>query len=223
MIKKSLLTAMSAVFICLTTQGMAEVLEQITSTNNGQAGGLSLAAYLDYLQSPEEITTLNLSGYHCQELPDLRKFSNLITLHLNNNSLTKLNAELLPDSIMFLNLNENQFTQTPNLIRLKRLVWLNLRKNHLTALDTTRLPQESISHILINGNPLTTKLPLLGLEHLSSLNLDKDQLAYVDPQQLSRILFLYYDGKQQVIAPQTKRGFWAAFCSSAQVPPVTVD
>ncbi|MGD1712406.1 leucine-rich repeat domain-containing protein [Dapis sp. BLCC M172] len=129
------------------------------------------------------LTTLYLGGNQLTKISEsISQLSNLTTLYLGENQLTKIPQSISQlSNLTRLYLDNNQLTKIPESIsQLYNLDSLNLKNNQLTTIPESVCQLSSLKELYLNSNQLT-KIPESScqLSNLTRLDLYRNQLTKI--------------------------------------------
>lgn len=159
------------------------------------------------------IKYLNVSLSNLSNLQGINSFSNLVSLHCNNNQLTDLNSITGLTNLKFLYCNYNQISSlnlnglsnlkelscvlnqitSLNVNSLSNLEYLNFGGNQLSSLSVNNLL--NLQTLLCDNNQLTS-LNLLGLINLQTLSCTNNVLSTINVEGLSNLEALFCTNNQ---------------------------
>lgn len=143
-------------------------------------------AYLNSIEKLGDCYYLDLSRFPYPATPDLRKFTHLHHLQLDNNQLTTVDAHLLPPSLEKLHLDGNAFVHMPDLHNLVSVNELRLCNNNLGTLDAALLPPQ-LRCLYLEKNAFAHMPDLHALRLLCTIHMGNNHLSTIDVARLPPI------------------------------------
>ena len=135
-----------------------------------------------------QVTSLNCSNSNISDATGLGAFTNLVTLQLQDNTLTSLDVSPFT-SLVTLYVYNNQLTTLSGLAGLTSLQNLYAYNNQLTNIDVTG--NSAMVHLRVQNNALTTVGSTANMPNLSSLLANDNQISTLDVTGATSLVTLY--------------------------------
>ena len=135
-----------------------------------------------------QVTSLNCSNSNISDATGLGAFTNLVTLQLQDNTLTSLDVSPFT-SLVTLYVYNNQLTTLSGLAGLTSLQNLYAYNNQLTNIDVTG--NSAMVHLRVQNNALTTVGSTANMPNLNTLLANDNQITTLDVTGASSLVTLY--------------------------------
>ncbi|XP_017892407.1 SLIT and NTRK-like protein 4 [Ceratina calcarata] len=122
---------------------------------------------------------LSFNRIHYLSSGNLMQFKSLDILYINNNLLTELKIQTLPNTLIQLHSGYNEIREM--LLDIPQLEVLNIEYNNISKIENLKI--NSIHHLNIRGNALSN-FPNILLENLRTLDISNNQLTSI-PETIS--------------------------------------